>query len=141
MFVTISPIVPSPRSISFVVLLTSEPSKETTLPLAKSTVRETDTLVEAKSGDVIVIGGLMSHKKVNKQSKVPLLGDIPYLGELFTNKLVSDEKVELVILLKPTIVGTDTWKEELDKSLKLLEKWYPNEEDNQDSKAKNDNNK
>lgn len=99
--------------------------EDTELPFASSEIRETDTLVEAKSGDVIVIGGLMRHQKGDLQSKVPVIGDIPILGELFTNKVRYDQKSELVILLKPVIVGGDTWREELNKSLQLLEKWYP----------------
>ncbi len=97
-------------------------------PFAMSTVREADTIVEAKSGDVIVIGGLMRHEKGDLESKVPLLGDIPYLGELFTNKQKYDTKSELVILLRPVVVGGDTWREELKKSVDLLEKWYPSED-------------
>lgn len=99
--------------------------QDSELPFASSDIRETDTLVEANSGDIIVIGGLMRQDKGELESKVPLLGDIPYLGELFTNKVRYDNKSELVILLKPVIVGGNTWNEELNRSLKLLEKWYP----------------
>ncbi len=97
------------------------------LPLASTDVRETDTVVEAQSGDVILIGGLMRHNKGTEESKVPLLGDIPVLGELFKNRSVYDERSELVILLRPVIVGGDTWRQEIKKSSDLLEKWYPEE--------------
>ena len=97
------------------------------LPTARSSVRETDTIVEAKSGDIIVIGGLMTRVKVDKQSKVPVIGDIPLLGELFTNKVVEDRKAELVILLRPVVVGGETWKDEMQKAADLLQKWYPDE--------------
>lgn len=97
------------------------------IPMAKSSIRETDTVVKAASGDVIIIGGLMRDKKVNQDSKVPLLGDIPYLGELFKNSVESTEKLELVIMLRPVVIEDDTWKSELRRSNQLLEKWYPSQ--------------
>lgn len=103
------------------------------LPFATSDIRETDVVVEARSGEVIVIGGLMKHNKINKESKVPLLGDIPWLGELFKNKLYRDEKTELVILLRPIVAGSETWKEEIKKSSDLLQKWYPDKNSNESS--------
>ncbi len=101
--------------------------KESEYPFATSEVRETDVIVEADSGDIIVIGGLMRHEKGNLESKIPLLGDIPWLGELFKNKTYYDRKTELVILLRPVVVGGETWKEEIKKSSDLLQKWYPEE--------------
>ena len=95
------------------------------LPMAKSTIRETDTVVQANSGDVIVIGGLIEERKVDETSKVPLLGDIPYIGNLFKNTDKVTEKVELVILIRPIVAGGETWKNELRRSNELLEKWYP----------------
>jgi len=98
------------------------------LPLASSQVRETDTIVKVKSGDVILIGGLMRSEVGELVSKVPVLGDIPYLGELFTNRNNYNHKKELVILLKPVVVDGDTWKNEINKSVELLKKWYPDDE-------------
>ncbi|MGY3894540.1 pilus (MSHA type) biogenesis protein MshL [Aeromonas enterica] len=95
------------------------------LPLAKSSIRESDTVVQANNGDIIVIGGLMKTDKQEIVSKVPLLGDIPWVGEAFTNRRESTKKVELVILLKPTVVEKDTWQNELQRSSDLLDKWYP----------------
>ncbi|WP_219614995.1 pilus (MSHA type) biogenesis protein MshL [Aeromonas salmonicida] len=96
-----------------------------TLPLAKSSIRESDTVVQANNGDIIVIGGLMKTDKQEIVSKVPLLGDIPWIGEAFTNRRESTKKVELVIMLKPTVVEKDTWQNELKRSADLLDKWYP----------------
>ncbi len=95
------------------------------LPLAKSDIRESDTVVKAQSNDVIVIGGLMKTLTKDLVSKTPLVGDIPYLGELFTNRSKQTFKTELVILLKPTVVEKGTWSKELERSSELLEKWYP----------------
>lgn len=97
------------------------------LPLAQSDIRESDTMIRARSGDVVVIGGLM--KTVNKdvESKVPLLGDLPGLGALFTNVAQSESKTELVILIKPTIIEPGTWEQQLRQSQSLINNWYPNE--------------
>ncbi|HDN9006131.1 MULTISPECIES: pilus (MSHA type) biogenesis protein MshL [Aeromonas] len=100
-------------------------AKPLELPLAKSSIRESDTVVQANNGDIIVIGGLMKTDKQEIVSKVPLLGDIPWVGEAFTNRRESTKKVELVIMLKPTVVEKDTWQNELQRSADLLDKWYP----------------
>ncbi|BDY06748.1 pilus (MSHA type) biogenesis protein MshL [Ferrimonas sp. YFM] len=95
------------------------------LPLAQSDIRESDTLVRASSGDVVVIGGLMKTLKEDIESKVPLLGDIPGLGMLFTNTSQRESKTELVILLKPTVIENGTWKQQLEQSQTLIDTWYP----------------
>ena len=95
------------------------------LPLAQSEIRESDTVIRAASGDVVVIGGLMKSENIETVSKVPFLGDIPFLGEAFTSRSKSKKKTELIIMLKPTVVGGDTWKDELKRSQDLIERWYP----------------
>jgi MSHA biogenesis protein MshL len=104
-------------------------SEELILPLAQSSVRESDTIIRAQSGEVVVIGGLIETYKVDIESKTPILGDIPYLGELFKNKSQSSQKRELVIMLKPIVVGQDTWKNQLQDARSLLTKWFPEEEE------------
>ncbi|QUM78278.1 pilus (MSHA type) biogenesis protein MshL [Moritella sp. 24] len=103
----------------------------TELPLAKSDVRETDTVVKAKSGEIIVIGGLMKTANKDLVSKVPFLGDIPWLGEFFTNRSQSAQKTELIILIKPVVVDQNTWRLELERSAELLEQWYPTKQKNE----------
>ena len=68
-------------------------------------VRETSTIVSARDGETIVIGGLISEKTSDSTSKVPILGDIPWIGKAFSNQKRSTEKIELVILLTPTIIN------------------------------------
>lgn len=104
---------------------------ELELPLAQSDIRESDTVIKARTGEVVVIGGLMKSENIDLVSKVPLLGDIPLIGELFTNRAKSLKKTELVLLLKPTVVEADTWKKELKRSKDLLDIWYPEEETEQ----------
>ncbi len=87
------------------------------LPLALSTVRESDSIVRARSGQVIVIGGLMQESINDQDAKTPFLGDLPGIGSLFTHKKKTSIKSELVILLKPVVVrSSDEWNEELLKS-------------------------
>ena len=83
------------------------------LPLAFSTIRETDSIVRAKSGQVIVIGGLMEERSSQLDAGVPLLKDIPGIGRLFTQERDVTEKIELVILLKPQIVEDRDWEKEM----------------------------
>lgn len=95
------------------------------LPVAKSDVRESDTVVKAQSNDVIIIGGLMKTIEKDVVSKVPVLGKLPWLGELFTDRQKVNNKTELIILVKPQVIKQNTWKQEIQKSSKLIEKWYP----------------
>jgi MSHA biogenesis protein MshL len=78
-----------------------------TLPLALSQIRESDSVVRARSGQVIVIGGLMTTQNSNTNYQTPGLGSIPIVGNLFKSKQTTATKTELVILLKPIVVGDD----------------------------------
>ncbi|WDE04503.1 pilus (MSHA type) biogenesis protein MshL [Thalassomonas viridans] len=97
------------------------------LPLAQSSVRESDTIVKAKSGEIVVIGGLIETQKTDLESKTPLLGDLPILGEAFKNKSKASQKKELVIMLKPIVIGQDTWQNQLEDARSLLKQWFPEE--------------
>lgn len=103
-------------------------SEKLVLPLAQSSVRESDTIIRAKSGEIVVIGGLIESYTIDQESKTPLLGDIPFLGELFKSKSETTQKRELIILLKPIVVGQDTWQTQLQDARSLLKTWYPEEE-------------
>ncbi len=93
------------------------------LPLAQSTIRESDTIIRANSGEIVVIGGLMQSSITEVNSKTPLLGDIPLLGNLFKNRQDKEVKSELIILLKPTVVGAGTWSEQLQMSQEQMADW------------------
>jgi MSHA biogenesis protein MshL len=89
------------------------------LPLALSTVRESDSIVRAKSGQVVVIGGLMQETTNDQDAKTPILSDLPGVGGLFTHKRQTSVKSELVILLKPVVVkSSNEWNDELIKTRK-----------------------
>jgi general secretion pathway protein D len=67
-------------------------------------LRSADTVVVTPNHEPVIIGGLMANNKQRTDSKVPILGDIPLLGNLFKHKLRSDTKTELMIFLTPHIV-------------------------------------
>lgn len=95
------------------------------LPLARSNIRESDTIVRARNGEIVVLGGLMQTSTTEDIEQVPLFGDLPVIGNLFKNKSNRTEKKELVILIKPTVIGVDTWEQELQRSRELLKTWFP----------------
>lgn len=85
-----------------------------TFPLALSSVREADSIVRARSGQIIVIGGLMQESSRDDRFGVPLLSRLPLIGFLFRQTRTSSRKSELVILLKPIVVESDEqWAEEV----------------------------
>ena len=100
------------RNQSFVV-----GSESFNLPLAVSSIQESDSIVRAHSGQIIVIGGLMKEAVTDDHASVPVLGEVPLLGNLFKHRRVSRIKKELVILLKPTVIETgDQWAAVLEAS-------------------------
>lgn len=86
------------------------------LPLALRGIRESDSIVKAGSGQVIVLGGLMQESKSNTDGKRPFLGDVPILNTLFRTKAKTKLKTELVILLRPIVVDDNAWKDQLKDS-------------------------
>ena len=68
------------------------------------TVRDIDTVARVKEGDTMLIAGLTTERKVDSEWAVPLLGRIPFLGELFKTKRAETLKRELVIFITPTLV-------------------------------------
>jgi MSHA biogenesis protein MshL len=100
------------RNESFVV-----GNEDFSLPLAFGSIQVADSIVRARSGQVIVIGGLMKEGSTDEDAAVPLLGDAPIVGNLFKHKKVTRIKRELVILVKPTVVETDAhWSAAIQES-------------------------
>lgn len=67
--------------------------------------RSAKTQVVVKAGRTIVIGGIMQESDVKTESRVPILGAIPLIGEFFKQTKITKQKTELVVLLTPQIVG------------------------------------
>ncbi len=83
-----------------------------TLPLASSSISETDSIVRARDGQIVAIGGLMRQATVEDESGIPGMSKT-----LFGQTSKRTEKRELVILIKPTIVNGDKeWSEDIARS-------------------------
>lgn len=95
------------------------------LPLAYSTSRETDTIVRAKNGQVVVIGGLMQNKDDDREAGAPGLSNIPVLGYLFKQKRKATSKSELVILLRPIVPDDAQWEEQVNKARLRMDDMHP----------------
>jgi general secretion pathway protein D len=66
--------------------------------------RSANTVVVTPDGQPVVIGGLISNEKSSNDSKIPILGDIPLLGQLFRFSAKSNQKTELLMFITPHIV-------------------------------------
>lgn len=96
------------------------------LPLAKSTVRESDSVIRAESGQIVMIGGLMKDNLVKQVAGVPFLSSIPMLGGLFRHTRMVAQKSELVILLRPQVmVNPQDWNSLLNKSRQRIQAMSP----------------
>jgi type IV pilus assembly protein PilQ len=67
------------------------------------TVRRATTNIRVKSGETIVIGGLIQDGSIKNTSKVPILGDIPIVGKLFTRSSTSKRRTDVVMMITPII--------------------------------------
>ncbi|MCJ2378885.1 type II secretion system secretin GspD [Vibrio sp. ZSDZ34] len=66
--------------------------------------RQLNTSVMIQDGQMLVLGGLIDERAAESESKVPFLGDIPFLGRLFTSTSTTVEKKNLMVFIKPTII-------------------------------------
>jgi MSHA biogenesis protein MshL len=98
------------------------------LPLASSSVNETDSIVRVSDGNIVAIGGLMTQTQTQDRSQMPGLGSVPGVGLLFGQRASSVSKRELVILLKPTVIKSDrSWTSDLEGSSERMQKLDPRE--------------
>ncbi len=96
-------------SISSIAELKQDPNPALAAANIKNLVpqirmREIESMMRVESGDIAVLGGLMEDRLDNRLGRLPLLGDIPFLGEVFNNRNNSSGKSELVVLLRPTVI-------------------------------------
>ena len=75
-----------------------------TVGVPRIKLREMNTTVRIKSGEVLVIGGLIDNAESDTSTKVPFLGDIPGIGKLFSHSAKTTKNNELVIMLQPKIL-------------------------------------
>ena len=89
-FLEVSTVVPTSSAVKSVDLITNKRSIENTV------------LVD--DGQIVVIGGLISDDSKNNESKVPLLGDIPFIGNLFKYQTKNRDKTNLMVFLRPYVL-------------------------------------
>jgi len=66
--------------------------------------RQAETTISAKDGETIILGGMIRSQVTSTVNKVPLLGDLPLLGNLFRSTNNDKQKTELLVFLTPTVV-------------------------------------
>ena len=86
-------------------------------------VRETDVVVRIAEGETVMIGGLISNRKIETINKIPVLGDVPLIGGLFRRSVKETRKVDLVILLTPRILNVRTAVDYTKKRLEEQDKF------------------
>jgi MSHA biogenesis protein MshL len=96
------------------------------LPLAASATSELDSIVRGQNGQVVAIGGLMRQSSTADDSQVPGTSSVPVLSSLFGAKKRVNQKRELVVLIKPTIVeGVNNWNDDLLDTNRRIEQLDP----------------
>lgn len=78
-----------------------------TIPIIDT--RTASTKVIVGNGQTLILGGLIKNKTVEGETKVPFLGDIPFLGYLFKSKKDTGDKTELLIFVSPTIITNEVY--------------------------------
>ena len=82
------------------------PQKTATAPVLD--VKQSSGLVRIKDGEMVLIGGLIQDEESETERKVPILGDLPWIGRFFTGTYTAKQKSELVIFLSPHIVESNS---------------------------------
>jgi type II secretory pathway component GspD/PulD (secretin) len=75
-------------------------------PVPATTRREAQAEVAVRDGEIIILGGFINQITRSSDSGVPFLKDIPWLGKLFSRTRTSNEEIELIILIHPTVLET-----------------------------------
>lgn len=73
-------------------------------------IREAETQIMLKSDSTAIIGGLQTERDRDTIKKVPLLGDIPFIGRLFRRETLTKEKIDLLIFIKASIIETEEYE-------------------------------
>ena len=98
------------------------------LPLAKSSVNETDSIVRVQDSQIVAIGGLMTQDQTNDRSQIPGFGSAPVIGAAFGQRSNALHKRELIILLKPTLIHDDrVWARDIEQSTERMQSLSPSQ--------------
>jgi general secretion pathway protein D len=90
--------------------------------------RRISTSVSVRDGQTIALGGLMRERLSDTESKIPLLGDLPMLGKLFSTTNTESQRTELLILITPRVVRSTndslTVTDDLVRRMKSIEETF-----------------
>jgi general secretion pathway protein D len=86
--------------------------------------RKIQTKMVARNGQTIAIGGMISHSLTSQKSKVPILGDLPLLGALFSSRSNSDRTTELILLVTPYVLADADDASRLSDAMREQLDWY-----------------
>jgi general secretion pathway protein D len=106
----VTPFITSDNNVEMIVSPEISSLTDQTVPISTGVSapviakRAADTVVVTGNGQPVLIGGLMQNTKTQADSKIPFLGDIPYLGYLFKRRAKGDTKTELMIFMTPKII-------------------------------------
>jgi general secretion pathway protein D len=109
----VTPFITSENQIEMIVAPEISALTDQTVPISNTasapviSKRSAETVVVTPNARTVVIGGLMQTQRTSSVQKIPLLGDIPYLGAAFRRTIKNDVKQELMIFLTPYIVNTE----------------------------------
>jgi len=118
----IHPSVSNVQQIDTTITLSPQQGGSVSIPVPRSSIQETDSIIRAQDGQIVAIGGLMTQAQVSDRSGIPGLGSIPVAGNLFGNTNKVSQKRELVILLKATVVHSDKdWQEDIQQSRERIQ--------------------
>ncbi len=108
---TVTPFITSDGLVEMIVApQVSSIDQTTSIPISQGVnapvidIRSASTVAVTPSGQTVILGGLMENSKSKTITKIPLLGDIPLLGNLFRRTQLSDAQTELIIFLTPKII-------------------------------------
>ena len=106
----VTPFITAEGTVEMIVAPEISALTDQTVPIGNNTFapviskRSAETVVVTPHAQTVVIGGLMQTQKTSSVQKIPLFGDIPYLGAAFRRTITSDTKTELLIFLTPYIL-------------------------------------
>jgi MSHA biogenesis protein MshL len=110
----VHPSVSNVQQVDKVISLSTTQGGPLTIPVPRSSIQETDSIIRAQDGQIVAIGGLITQSQVSDRSQIPGLGNIPLAGNLFGESNKVSQKRELVILLKATVVHSDKdWQDDI----------------------------
>jgi len=98
-------------------------STDTTNPPSTSE-KKVSTNIRSKSGEPVIIGGLFQQETDMTEKRIPFLGSIPFLGELFKSKIESKADTEFIIYLVPFVEKNKKGKVEVEANIERLVKKY-----------------